>query len=54
MFKKFFTLMIILGFLSCLSIGTFSCGGNKGSPDESSVEREMERADDANKELERE
>lgn len=53
MMKKIITWIVVLGFLSCLGLGTFSCGG-KTSLDESSVEKEMERADEANRELERE
>ena len=52
--KKVFIWIIILGFLSCLGLGTFSCGGKNASLDENSVQKEMERADDANKELEKE
>ena len=52
MLKKLFSWTLVLGLLCVFCVGSVGCGGKQKSLDENSVEREMDRADEANRELE--
>ena len=52
MLKKFFSWVFILALICFFCSASFGCSGKQDSLEQSSVEREMERADEANKELE--